>query len=317
MRLIDLARGEQVKIFNTIAIETSARCNRRCVFCPVHGTQRPDVLMPVETIHSILAQLSAARWHGRIALYIYNEPMMDKRILDIVRLCVRSVPRACVMLSTNGDYFRSRDDIVRVLDSGVKQLLINVYSASDHSGNVDRFNLGVRHAEQRYAKFRAWIRGLDGINGTGSVYTYVSPRGLPVVRVEPKFGIRATDKSLSDYELQNRSGNVPWFQPAVPAPLEQGCVRPFRFLNINWKGDAILCCNDYHGETNFGNVGTQSLVEIWNSSAFNEYRLHLQNRDRNVPLCDKCDYGGGVYRHVINRVTFGQEEDSSLLSNGG
>jgi len=73
-------------------------------------------------------------------------------------------------------------------------------------------------------------------------------------------------------------------------------------LNINWTGQGILCCNDYHGAVDLGNVRDQSLVEIWNSPAMHQYRLHLQNKNRHLPLCDKCDFGGGMFPHMIHPV---------------
>lgn len=31
-----------IKLFNSLAIETGAQCNRSCVFCPNHESNRPD-----------------------------------------------------------------------------------------------------------------------------------------------------------------------------------------------------------------------------------------------------------------------------------
>jgi MoaA/NifB/PqqE/SkfB family radical SAM enzyme len=301
VRTVNVAAGEHIRLFNTLAIETSAVCNRSCVFCPVHRDDRPDEYMSMNTIRKIVDELRFLRWAGRITTYIYNEPMRDKRLVEILQLMRKELPRVCLMVSTNGDYLRSRGDIDRLFEAGVNQLLINVYSASDGSADSAKVERGVVLARTRETRIREWV-DQTGVFQRGSVYTYLRPPRR-VCHVVAKYGVNNNDRNLADYELQNRSGNIEWFQPGLTNPLERGCVRPFRFLNINWRGDGILCCNDYHGVTNFGNVAEKSLVEIWNHPALHLYRKHLQDRDRHVPLCDKCDYRGGVYPHMIERVS--------------
>lgn len=302
MRVVDVAAGEKIRLFNTLAIETSALCNRGCVFCPVAHGERPDEQMPISMMMKMIDELVALRWRGRISFYIYNEPMRDKRMLDIIRLFRNRLPRVCLMISTNGDYFRGPGDIENVLRAGAAQLLINVYSQQDNSKVTASVQRGISAAARRHTQLMAWIDKLDNIDSQSSVYTYKAPTSR-IVRVEGKYGITGSNKMLARYELQNRSGNIPWFQPPLTEPLAKMCVRPFRFLNINWRGEGILCCNDYRGETNFGNIATSSLVEIWNHPALHRYRAHLQEKDRHVPLCATCDYNGGSYPHMIERVT--------------
>jgi radical SAM protein with 4Fe4S-binding SPASM domain len=128
----------------------------------------------------------------------------------------------------------------------------------------------------------------------GTAYT---KRGA--VQILRKYG----DHFDGGFKKTNRSGNIQWTAPALTEPLQKMCVRPWRVLNINWKGDGILCCNDYHGEEVFGNIADRSLVEIWNDMRLHEIRAALQDKDRStVPLCAKCDFTGGAYQHVIQRV---------------
>lgn len=303
--------GGKLKLFNTLAIETGGVCNRSCVFCPNHHKDRPDEYMPDKLIIKMINELVRLNYKGRITNYIYNEPMRDKRCLDIISYFRRALPRVCVMTSTNGDYIKDKQDIASLLNAGVNQLLINVYSASDGDPDPLRVAHGIKLSEARYHLLQGWVDEL-ALNQSGSLYTYVRPPGR-VVRVLPKFGVQNTDKSLAEYELQNRSGNIEWFQSGMEEPLDRGCTRPFRMLNINWRGEAILCCNDYHGATNFGSVGDHTLEELWNCEGMNRYRLYLQNKRRDIALCDKCDYRGGVYPHMIDTVTFGPERDSEIL----
>jgi MoaA/NifB/PqqE/SkfB family radical SAM enzyme len=301
MRTIDVSKGDKIRLFSTLAIETGSLCNRTCVFCPVTKDVRADEYMAMGLIEKMIQELKALRWRGSVINYIYNEPMMDDRYLAIIRYIRRNLPTSCVGMSTNGDFIKNKEQLEELFVSGVTQLVINVYAQSDDSSDEGRRLRGHKHAELRYNRFNDWVAELD-LDTKSSVYLYTKPSSR-ICRVEKKWGITASSK-LATYELQNRSGNIPWFKAALKEPLEKSCVRPFRILNINWRGDAILCCNDYHGETNFGNIATSSLVDIWNHPNLHRYRVNLQEKDRRLlPLCDVCDYKGGIYPHMVERVT--------------
>lgn len=302
---------QDVRLFNTIAIETSSMCNRKCFFCPNHHNARPDEEMPWPLLEKIIEELAAIKYKGRITTYIYNEPLRDKRALEIIRYISRMLPRCCIMLSTNCDYIKSRDQIAAIYDAGARQVIFNIYSASDHLTGK-RFDDGVAKAKARGDQIQQWIDEL-GLEQKKGMYDF-APRGARRGRVERKYGIKPGDNKLGQFELQNRSGKIGWFTEGLAEPLRKMCVRPFRMFNINWKGDALLCCNDYDGDLELGNVNDSTLLELWNSDAMNRYRLSLNRRNRNVKLCAQCDYGGGAYTHLVDDVTFGSKaKDEAAL----
>jgi len=267
-----------VPLFNTIAIETSARCNRQCSFCPVVKGDRPDEDMPMEMIQKAVTELKALKYKGRITPYVYNEPMRDKRFYSILNYIKDTLPRVCIMVSTNGDYLKHPEQLQKVFDSGARQVIINVYSN-----------------ENRFQTLQRWVDELK-YDQKSSCYTYAKA-GEKRCQVLRKFA-GAFD---GGFKVQNRSGNIPDYMPPLTEPLKKMCVRPWRFLNINWQGQAILCCNDYHGSTNFGNLRHNTLVEMWNQIELHEYRKNLQQKNR-VGLCYSCDYNGGSYPHMIHPV---------------
>lgn len=296
---------EQVRLFNMIAIETAALCNRRCVFCPNHTTARPDELMSDETLDEILRQLVALNFKGCITFYLYNEPFRDKRLLDIIRRFSTALPSACPSVSTNGDYFKRPEQIMAAFDAGLRQMTINIYSASDGAPNLAAVQRGIDKAQDRHAQIQGWLDKLP-IDQSGSLYTH-APRGTRRARVEAKYGIGHGVEKMGQFEIQNRAGNIAGFRPGLTEPLAKMCVRPFRFINVNWKGDVILCCNDYHGDITFGNVMDTTLEEAWNSDKMNAFRVAMLAKDRDVAMCRNCDYSGGSYQHMVETVTFGSK----------
>lgn len=304
MRSVNVSK-EQVRLFNMIAIETSALCNRHCVFCPNATTARPDELMPDTMLDEILRQLVEVNYKGCITFYLYNEPFRDKRLLDIVRRFSEALPTACPSISTNGDYFKRASDIERAFEAGVRQMTINVYSAADGKNSLVAVEKGIAVAQARHAQLQGFLDEL-GVDQRGSLYRH-APRGTRRARVEAKYGVGHGNQKMGSFEIQNRAGNIANFMPELDEPLEKMCVRPFRFLNVNWKGDVILCCNDYHGDITFGNVMETPLVESWNSDKMNAFRVAMLAKDRDVAMCRGCDYSGGSYPHMVEQVSFGSK----------
>src|SRR5512138_2209510 len=94
-------------LFNTIAIEIGSLCNRICKWCPVRYDKRDDELMDGTIFSKVVSELSAINYAGRVELYIYNEPTLHMAHLHRALHAIRSeVPRACLMIATNGDFLR-------------------------------------------------------------------------------------------------------------------------------------------------------------------------------------------------------------------
>lgn len=91
------------------------------------------------------------------------------------------------------------------------------------------------------------------------------------------------------HNIYNRAGLV---QTKRQVPIQRQCRRTSQ-LCVNYKGDVVLCCNDFLGQVCAGNVMEKSVVELYNAPLFQKYRaaLALGNRAE-LPLCDKCDLFG-------------------------
>ena len=302
--------SEKTSLFSSIGIETGAVCNRRCYFCPNAEAEREDEWMSDELFQKIIGDLVKLRYTGRVELYIYNEPTRDPRLLELIAQVRGRLPKSCIMINTNGDYFKKRGDIVRLFEVGLNQLQINIYNASE-SANPDpeRVARGAKAAKRRMAKIQGWLDEIPGVSQTASLYQKLPP-SKRAAKVVQKFG--GGEKKGGVNHISNRSGNIS-LKPLLEEPLPRGCTKPFRFLNVNWLGQAILCCNDFHGETTVGNVKDRSLEDLWNDSVLHVYRLKLQNKDRDLFFCKGCDFDGGPYQHNIKSVTFGEQRDSALL----
>lgn len=273
-----------MRLFNTISVEISAACNRRCKFCPVSVYQRPEELMSEVTFGAIIGELASLKYRGRLEFYIYNEPLKNKSHFEKLARQARATLKATLMVSTNGDYMRSVEDLEWLYGLGVNQVVLNAYTA------------------KRYPVFLEWQSEYERRHGKlmDTVYSAI-PQGARALKVYDKSDGENFGSGV--FSLQNRAGSIPEFLPIPKEPLKRMCVKPFRLLNINWRGEAMICCNDYYADVPAGRVPEQTLMQIWNGPIFAAYRKKLLQQDRSLPLCRTCDCHSGAYPANVDKTT--------------
>lgn len=94
--------------------------------------------------------------------------------------------------------------------------------------------------------------------------------------------------------LGNRAGTLD--NNIVSETLHADCFLPSDQLVINYKGEVIICCNDYYGKVVLGKVGQASLIDIWNCKEFKEIRYLLEIKQRSqIETCKNCSFLGSIY----------------------
>tara|TARA_R100000951_G_scaffold109052_2_gene105772 strand:- start:333 stop:1133 length:801 start_codon:yes stop_codon:yes gene_type:complete len=240
--------------------------------------------MSPQVFNSIVNNLAQLNYKGRVELYIYNEPMKHRDHLERCVAKLRSaVPSATLMVSTNGDYMKTSADLIWLYEIGIKQVVLNAYT------------------QKRYPLFKKWedeLHAEGSVQWTQNVYSKMK---------KAEYGLKVYDKSSPEafgggvFALQNRAGSIPDFIKPTSEPVSRSCVKPFRLLNINWNGQAMVCCNDYYGDVNAGQIGQETLEQIWFGKVLTLYRRKLMQKDRSLPLCRVCDCHAGAYPANIGK----------------
>lgn len=112
----------------TLTIETHNLCNRKCWFCKFGIVQKkePTIWMSWELIKKILNNLKDFDFSGRLSWYRINEPLLDKRIFDIVALSRKDLPKSFLSLLTNGDLL-TEEALNRLFDAGINSVGVSIY----------------------------------------------------------------------------------------------------------------------------------------------------------------------------------------------
>ena len=268
-------------LFSRIQIQTVSWCNRSCAFCPSGKFPVEKTFMTIEVYHRIIDQLHDLDFDGRISPYLMNEPLLDKRLPELIAYTRERCPRSWIAINSNGDAL-SEDLACRLFDAGLNSLDVNAY---DSSTQYQAYVALAEHVVARRTGVTCRVGYSDpDFNGVGL------PRDSKIIHCrdmafwEPQF----LDKQAIP-DLQNRSGNVPGAN-RLAEPLALGCPRPFQQMYINYHGVAVLCCNDWRFEVIMGDTATATLPEIWNNTRYQAYRRNLQRRNRAMPLCKTCDF---------------------------
>lgn len=97
----------------------------------------------------------------------------------------------------------------------------------------------------------------------------------------PRIWIRRFTQARS---LFNRGGLV---EVTRPRRFDYCSYLAFEMV-IDVDGNVVLCCNDYYGATQFGNIMQTSILNIWRSSAMTTLRKRLLKGEFDLPICRKC-----------------------------
>lgn len=229
----------------SIAIEINSFCNRKCRFCPNFNHTREKAFLEEELFYKIIQDLRSMKFKGALTFNMFNEPLLDKRLIKFIAYAKRKLSSIRIEINTNGDLL-DLSLFYKLKKSGVDFINVTQYDGKINE-NIQRI--------------------LDALNS----------------REKKNFYAHTLDI------ICNRAGTVK-VNSNVKLPLRKFCRRPFYQLCINYEGKAVLCCNDYFGLVETGDLRKNSTSEIWRSKIFKHYRWHLFLRDRaHLKLCDKCD----------------------------
>lgn len=251
---------KQTDIFNLLLVETHNRCNRACSFCKFSQVRQDPstVTMGWDIVEKMVDDLAKIGYKNRISWVGINEPLLDKRLAEIIAYVKSRLPEVFQSTITNGDALNAaRYEVLK--KAGLDSLAISVYddSAWEKSNALQLQFPEIKVWDQRKYSDLEWAikHSKDFTNRAGGVSVPIS---------EP---------DMTD----------------VP------CKKPYTGMSVLPNGDVPLCSDDMYGDVILGNVMRQSLQEIWFGEGFERYRSRLLYGRRGLKLCNVCTSKGGAH----------------------
>jgi 8-amino-3,8-dideoxy-alpha-D-manno-octulosonate transaminase len=109
-------------------LETYGHCNRKCSFCFNNDRfqQREKGELPAKYWKKIIDDLAKIDFAGRISPHFYGEPLLDKRLPDLLAYARKRLPLAHIVVVSNGDFLDEKQ-FRKFIKIGVDHFAITNY----------------------------------------------------------------------------------------------------------------------------------------------------------------------------------------------
>ena len=287
-----------------IDVELTSACNFRCLMCPTGNLSlhRPAMFMEDDTFRSILDE--CAEYDTAIRFIGWGEPLMHPDALRFITWASRA--GLLTHLNTNGSHV-TEAVAARLIESGLSSVKFSFQGVDKQSyaemRNIDWFDdliatVAMLHTIRGKRK-RPWI-------AVSTTITDESPETVETFckRIAPIVDEANVGTTIFDY----MDLNAVRLRPDQKARLAQlktrettekrhpvPCPEVYNKLSIHADGSVVVCCNDFNGTMELGNVNDTPIIELWRHPKIEAYRKRLAKRDYDAPLCRDCfDYMGCV-----------------------
>ena len=272
-----------------IQIETTIYCNSSCDFCQQKLVSRRPGYMEKHLIHKIIDESA-----GRGITYrpfLQNEPLMDKRLEEIVRY-IRRDKTAKVELNTNGGLM-TPETAEKLLDAGLDMVRFSIDGFSkevaekirpiDYDRVLNNTCTFIELARKAKHFCRTQVRMIDMEPNRHQQKDYL--------KFWSDLGTDAKVVPLYNWPWSGQKGYV-----AGPCPKTE------REMFFVVDGRAVLCCWDSQARAVIGDISHTPLQKIWTGEVNRKYRKLLsEGRRGEILLCSRCD----GYKHLA--------EDKSIV----
>jgi MoaA/NifB/PqqE/SkfB family radical SAM enzyme len=264
-----------------ISIETFAKCNASCSFCPYTTLERIGEKLPDEVLDRIIEELKDHPHPFILSPFKVNEPFLDKRLIPFCRKVEANVPNAVLRIFTNGSaltlkYIEEVASLKRVYHLWI--------SLNSHEPGAYETLMGL--------DFDRTTANLD------MLHAYDFPHDVVISKVAAEGRDHPIQDEFIAY-VQKRwpkfkyhvikpdgwLGDIPLGSDEIP---DTPCSRWFE-LSITATGVVSHCCMDGKAEFPIGDITKQSLFEVYNAPEWRKNRLQMWSR-KNVWPCSSCSY---------------------------
>lgn len=267
-----------------VHMETMAKCNAACVFCPYPDLERKGAQMSDALVEKIINDLTdiPSSLGFQLSPFKVNEPFLDVRLFDILDSINQKLPNAKLTLTTNASAATEKN-LAQL--AKVKNLDYLWISFNDH-----------REQEYEATMKLPYKRTIERLN---LIHQKKQAGELPLRVVLSRVGDGSTEDSAfrewvkehypafetSIFQRGAWIGQVKDIEQDVP---DVGCTRWFE-ISITATGTVAHCCMDGQAKWPIGDVNTQHVLEVYNAPHYRQLREKTISRKDASP-CNACAF---------------------------
>ena len=282
-----------------VDIETTNKCNLRCVMCP-HGFPTPEFKKSLGSMNVDLARQiideGSRKGLASIKLNWRGEPLLWREHLAETIRYARARGIVDIMMNTNG--LLLNDELSReIIMSGLDLIIFSVDSNSGETyenirkggnfsklvHNINRF-LEISNS-MRLSKPLVRVQMVKMDSNIHEVEAFMN-RWSPLV------------DSITFQDYTNRGENAERLHADRRESFEKAGRRPcpqiWQRIIVTWDGGVVMCCRDWESENVLGKLdysAGKNLEHFWKGEKLNSIRrIHLANTLDEITACSKCSY---------------------------
>lgn len=314
-----------------LGLESTARCNLKCDFCPRTDLVTREVgNMEFGLYRKIIDSVRPVF----ITLSQLGEPLLHPQIGQMIKYARRK--GAIVRITTNATLL-NEERCRMLLDSGLNQILISFDSCNKENYEKLRFGADFEEVVANIKRLiglkkkRTSRLPLISFNVTLNKDNIAEIRELidfclKEFNIAPTFTTmytygkdtlksRMVNKSFVDHikasylyaeqiKMPSLSENLKAvYNKAFTADFSgEPCFWPYYTTNVSWDGKVYPCCVFFDCQTVLGDFNQQSFKEIWNGKAYRQFRRTLLGGRSAIPLCANCSISD---RNINNLIAGG------------
>ena len=289
-------------------------CNAECPHCPytnsnIRDTYKDAPFMSEAIFKKIAAE--AGPHHAYLRISGGGEPMLHPKAVEL--LCYAKEVGCKIGLITNGSTFTEKSSLA-LLEAGVDMIEFSVDACDPETYAVVRKGL---KWERLLENARRMIELRNKIGGTSKIIASgVNQKGVDIDAVERFWRAEIGVDNFIKRKFLTWGDNttLDWARSADPAPYlntdEVPCPFIFERLNIDSRGNVMVCGYDIAANTSMGIVTKQSIKDIWHGEGFRFYReKHLAKKGGEIAMCASCpDWKYRSWTHNYWKVVENAEE---------
>ncbi|MDL2280640.1 SPASM domain-containing protein [Selenomonadales bacterium OttesenSCG-928-I06] len=272
-----------------VTIETTGRCNARCIFCPHNELDRKNLDMSDDLFMRIIEGLEEIpREHiFYISPFKVNEFLMDKEIFAKIEIINERLPNAYIRLFSNFNAATEADilKICQIKNLSDIDISINSLDSEEYKALM---GLNLARTLNNIFKFLECIRQQPiTINKNKITLSRVAQSPETDQRFLKSFS--DIFEKYSDLVIPQVIPRGEWidFMPnEKPLRQEQSCMR-WADVNICCTGIVAFCCMDGRGAYPLGDVRENTILEIYNQPSYRRLREERLLKNQVVP-CKYC-----------------------------
>jgi hypothetical protein len=278
-RLLQAAGRERaLSLPDIVQIESTNKCNAKCVFCPRDDMHRDQGIMDMALYCKIVDEC-AELGITHVRMHNYGEALMDRQLVEKVRYAKERGIKEVGMIS-NGSLLT--ETVARgLIDAGLDAINISVDAAGKEVFEKTRLQLSY---DKVIGNIRTFVRLRDE---TGRARPKLI---LSFVRQDNSADEQAFISEWSGIadkihitDLHNWAGTL-----HTRSDVRFPCYRLWLTFTVLWDGRVSLCCADFDGRNVLGDLKTSSIRDIWNGPAYLAVRRqHLESGGPEI--CRSCD----------------------------